>query len=120
MTSQLKTILSPPPFFIVPPKFDLRPSIHLDTYKLPAGAPLKVDFPYKGLPSPRATWYKDDRPLIDSPRTRLHYTPQSIGLHIPDSIRDDTGFYRVHLASDIGEDKTQFRVSVMGKSVQIQ
>lgn len=78
-----------------------------------------MDLPYKGIPSPKAAWYKDEKPIVDTPRTRIHYTPQSVGLHIPDTIRDDTGLYRVHLSSDLGEDKAQFRVAVMGKNQNI-
>lgn len=90
------------------------PTISLlsNTFSVKAGSDLKIDVPFKGLPSPTAVWKKDGNVLKETSRVNVSTSDTSSQIIIKDATRIDVGVYEVTLTNSVGTTSAQIFVNV--------
>ncbi|XP_030587841.1 titin-like [Archocentrus centrarchus] len=90
------------------------PTISLlsNTFSVKAGNDLKIDVPFKGLPSPTAAWKKDGNALKETSRVNVSTSDTSSQIIIKDATRIDVGVYEVTLTNSVGTTSAQIFVNV--------
>uniref|UniRef100_A0A3Q0QSW0 Titin n=1 Tax=Amphilophus citrinellus TaxID=61819 RepID=A0A3Q0QSW0_AMPCI len=91
---------------------DPRISLLSNTFSVKAGNDLKIDVPFKGLPSPTAAWKKDGNALKETSRVNVSTSDTSSQIIIKDATRIDVGVYEVTLTNSVGTTSAQIFVNV--------
>lgn len=90
------------------------PTINLltNTFSVKAGNDLKIDVPFKGVPTPTVAWKKDGDMLKETSRVNVHTSDTSSQIVIKDATRVDVGTYEVTLTNSLGVTSTEILVNV--------
>jgi len=96
------------------PKLDLR-GIGGKEIRVKAGEPIKIEIPLNGTPIPTVTWDKDNKSVTPNDRTNIDHSDDKAVLHIPCSVRGDTGKYTITAKNEFGEDSGDIKVIVLDK-----
>lgn len=83
-----------------------------NTFSVKAGNGLKIDCPFKGVPSPTAAWKKDGNMLKETSRVNVTTSDTSSQIVIKDATRVDAGVYEVTLTNSAGTTSAEIFVSV--------
>uniref|UniRef100_A0A8C6MEC7 Titin n=1 Tax=Nothobranchius furzeri TaxID=105023 RepID=A0A8C6MEC7_NOTFU len=109
-TSEPKSLLTP----VMVKDTSAEPVINLltNTFSVKAGNDLKIDVPFKGVPSPTVVWKKEGNLLKETSRVNVHTSESMSQITIKDASRIDLGVYEVILTNSIGTTSTEIFVSV--------
>lgn len=87
----------------------------LHDVRIKAGQVLHVDVDYIGEPSPDVFWFNDDKELQIDVRTTITAINNHTVLHSVNTVRNDSGQYRIRVKNDSGQDEGTFQVIVLDK-----
>lgn len=96
--------------FTVKPRIDrtnLKPII------VHAGKPIKYDVNVKGEPAPKCTWYHIDKELTSEGNIEIINVDYNTKLNISNSVRKNTGVYRIKAVNEHGQDEAEVEVTVL-------
>jgi len=82
-----------------------------------AGQVLHIDVDYIGEPDPDVFWFTDDEEIVDVAvmRTTLTAINHHTVLHTVNTVRSDSGEYRIRVKNESGQDEATFRVNILDK-----
>uniref|UniRef100_A0A3Q3XIQ0 Titin n=1 Tax=Mola mola TaxID=94237 RepID=A0A3Q3XIQ0_MOLML len=83
-----------------------------NTFSVKAGNDLKIDVPFKSVPTPAVVWKKDGNLLKETIRVNSHTSDTSSQIIIKDTIRTDVGTYEVSLTNTAGTTSADIHVNV--------
>ncbi|KAI4826045.1 hypothetical protein KUCAC02_021701 [Chaenocephalus aceratus] len=83
-----------------------------NTFSVKAGSDLKIDVPFKGVPTPTVTWKKDGNLLKETSRVNVHTSDTSSQIIIKDATKIDVGMYEVTLTNSTGTTSAEISVNV--------
>lgn len=89
---------------ILGPLYDIR---------IKAGQVLHVDVDYIGEPQPAVFWFNDDKELQADVRTTITAINNHSVLHSVNTVRGDSGQYKIRVKNDSGQDEGTFQVVVL-------
>ena len=92
-----------------PPRF----TKELENNKCLLESSYNAEIEVEGMPEPKVTWFKDDKPLIHSECVQ---SDGSFKLHFEKFQISDSGVYRVVAANSSGTAKTEAHLEVLGKT----
>lgn len=98
------------PSLLVKPRIDrtnLKPII------VRSGKIIKYDIDVKGEPAPTITWTHKDKPIHTQGNTEIVNIDYNTKLTITDSIRKNTGVYKIKAVNEHGEDEAEVEVTVL-------
>lgn len=81
-----------------------------------AGKPIKFDVNVRGEPAPTITWYQNDKemkPEEQPSNTEIKNIDYNTKLSIIDSLRKNTGLYKIRAVNEHGEDEADVEVNVL-------
>lgn len=99
-------------FFAVKPRIDrtnLKPII------VRAGKPIKYDIDVKGEPPPTIEWYQNNNLVKSEGNVEIVNIDYNTKLNISDSLRKNTGLYKIRAVNEHGEDNAEVEVTVLCK-----
>ncbi|KAH8269759.1 hypothetical protein KR018_000421 [Drosophila ironensis] len=117
-----KAGLSPPSDASVPQivKYKkLKPRIDRTNLKpllIRAGKPIKYDVNVRGEPAPTVTWYQNDVELKPSElpsSSEIKNVPHNTKISIIDTVRKNTGIYKIKAVNEHGEDEATVEVNIL-------
>lgn len=100
--------------FLVKPRIDrtnLKPII------VRAGKPVKYDVDVKGEPAPTITWYHVDKELKTADNIEIVNVDYNTKITINNSVRKNTGVYKIKAVNEFGSDEAEVEVTVLCKSI---
>lgn len=81
--------------------------------RIKAGQVLHIDVDYIGEPSPDVFWFNDDREINSDIRTTITAINNHSVLHSVNTVRADSGEYRIRVKNESGQDEATINVVVM-------
>ncbi|KAK7065507.1 Immunoglobulin like [Halocaridina rubra] len=81
--------------------------------RIKAGQVLHVDVDFIGEPQPDVFWFSDDRELMDDVRHTITAINNHTILHAVNTVRGDSGEFRVRVKNESGQDEATFQVIVL-------
>ena len=79
------------------------------------GTPVRIEIPYTGFPTPKATWKKDGAPAIHGMRVKIDTTDKAVIYILRACEKSDAGTYTVTVTNDAGSDSASVDVSVFDR-----
>ncbi|XP_074863618.1 myosin-binding protein C, slow-type isoform X2 [Carettochelys insculpta] len=99
---------------IDPPRLHLEGLGEDNTVTVVAGNKLRLEIPISGEPTPKVTWSKGDKWIMETGgRIRAETYPDNSCLVIDIAERDDSGAYKIMLKNEAGEDAAQINIKVV-------
>lgn len=98
--------------FIVKPRIDrtnLKPII------VRAGKPIKYDVDVKGEPPPTITWIHIDKEITSGGNIEITNVDYNTKLNITESVRKNTGLYKIKAVNEHGQDEAEVEITVLCK-----
>ncbi|XP_034392036.1 titin-like [Cyclopterus lumpus] len=86
-----------------------------NTFSVKAGNDLKIDVPFKGVPTPTLAWKKEGNLLKETSRVNVNTSDTSSQIVIKDATRIDAGMYEVTLTNSTGTTSAEIFVTVFEK-----
>lgn len=83
-----------------------------DTFSVKVGNDLKINVPFKGMPSPTVVWNKEGNMLKETSRVNIQTSESASQIFIKDATRFDAGVYEVILTNTLGTTSTEIFVNV--------
>lgn len=80
-----------------------------------AGKPIKYDVDVKGEPAPTCTWFHIDTELKSEGNIELINIEYNTKLNITNSVRKNTGLYKIKAVNEHGSDEAEVEVTVLCK-----
>ncbi|XP_033116214.1 twitchin-like [Anneissia japonica] len=80
-----------------------------------AGKPISIDISIFGSPPPKVQWLKDGVPVVPDSRIKVEWAPEYASILIENSERADTGDFTLVLTNPHGEEKVNFKATVIDK-----
>lgn len=99
-------------FVAVKPRIDrtnLKPII------VRAGKPIKYDVDVRGEPPPTITWFHIDTEVKSEGNIEIINVDYNTKLNITNSVRKNTGVYRIKAVNEHGQDEAEVEVTVLCK-----
>lgn len=103
-------------FFLVKPRIDrtnLKPII------VRAGKPIKYDVDVRGEPPPEITWHHANVEVKTGENIEIVNVDYNTKLSITDSVRKNTGLWKIRAVNAHGEDEAEVEVTVLCKPLTI-
>ncbi|KAF2885739.1 hypothetical protein ILUMI_20443 [Ignelater luminosus] len=94
----------------------LRPRIdrtNLKPITVHAGKPIKYDVNVKGEPAPTITWFHLDKEIKTGGNIEIINVDYNTKLNITNSVRKNTGIYKIYAVNEHGEDEAEVEVTVL-------
>lgn len=94
----------------------LKPRIdrtNLKTIIVRAGKPVKFDVDIRGEPAPTVTWSLKDQEVKNEGNVELINVPYNSKMNINDSLRKNTGLYKIKAVNAHGEDEAEVDVTIL-------
>uniref|UniRef100_A0A8D8XJS7 Twitchin n=1 Tax=Cacopsylla melanoneura TaxID=428564 RepID=A0A8D8XJS7_9HEMI len=97
-----------------------KPKISLDAMtgkriKVREGEPININIQISGAPTPTITWYYEGKRFLPSSRSHEFVTSSTASLNIKNSVRKDSGLYKIEAKNDYGLDMADIEVIVVSK-----
>ncbi|KAI5726324.1 hypothetical protein M8J76_000791 [Diaphorina citri] len=97
-----------------------KPKISLDALigkriKVREGEPININIQISGAPTPTITWYYEGKRFLPSSRSHEFVTSTTASLNIKNSVRKDSGIYKIEAKNDYGIDMADIEVVVVSK-----
>lgn len=80
-----------------------------------AGKPIKYDVDVRGEPPPETTWYHKDTLVKSAGNIEIVNVEYNTKLSITDSVRANTGVWKIKAVNAHGEDEADVEVTVLCK-----
>lgn len=80
-----------------------------------AGKPIKYDIDVKGEPAPKIEWLQNDKEVKSEGNIEIINVDYNTKLNISDSVRKNTGLYKIRATNEHGEDVAEVEVTVLCK-----
>ena len=78
-----------------------------------AGKPVKYDIDIKGEPAPKVTWFQTDKEITTEGNVEIVNVDYNSKLIISDSIRKNTGLYKILAVNEHGKDEETVEITVL-------
>lgn len=78
-----------------------------------AGKPIKYDIDVKGEPAPTCTWFQNKEQLSTKDNIEIVNIEYNTKLTINNSIRKNTGLYKIKAVNQHGEDEAEVEITVL-------
>lgn len=82
-----------------------------------AGKPVKYDVNVKGEPAPTITWYHGTNEVKSEGNIEIINVDYNTKFSINDSIRKNSGVYKIKAVNQHGEDEAEVEVTVLCKYI---
>lgn len=80
-----------------------------------AGKPIKYDIDVRGEPPPTCTWFQIDTELKSEGNIEIINVDYNTKLNITNSVRKNTGLYKIRAVNEHGQDEAEVEVTVLCK-----
>ncbi|XP_063953801.1 titin-like isoform X4 [Lytechinus pictus] len=91
-----------------PPRFQSR----LKDIEVTEGEPIEIAIRVTGQPTPRITWYKDDKPIAGKPQYEMSFVESVARLDVREAFLEDEGRYVCKATNPAGQDTTTCQITV--------
>lgn len=98
--------------FLEPPTLELD---FRDKFIVRVGESFCLTGKYKGKPTPKVSWFKDNEPVEETKCLKINTTPSKLCLKFLKGVRADSGKYCVSLENSTGARKGLCQLIVVGK-----
>ena len=88
---------------------------NLKTTIVRAGKPIKFDVDVRGEPPPEITWYQVKDEVKSGGNIEIINVDYNTKLNITDSVRKNTGLWKVKAVNPHGEDEAEVDITVLCK-----
>lgn len=99
--------------YTVKPKID---RTNLKPITVRAGKPIKYDVDVRGEPPPEITWYHANEAVKSGGNIEIVNVDYNTKLNITDSVRKNTGVWKIKAVNPHGEDEAEVEVTILCKS----
>ena len=82
-----------------------------------AGKPINYDVNVRGEPPPTITWYQADKLLKSENNVEIVNVDYNTKLNIKDSVRKNTGLYKIVAENQHGKDEETVEITVLCESM---
>ena len=86
---------------------------NLKPFIVRAGKPIKYDVNVRGEPPPKITWYQNDKELSSEGNVEIKNVDYNTKIAIIDSVRKNTGLYKIKAVNEHGEDEAEVEVNIL-------
>lgn len=92
------------------------PTVDLKTQDLVVveGEKLRIDAPFRAVPTPSISWHKDGKEIKVSDRTSMKSDYTSALLEVANAVHADAGVYTITLENKLGSTTGSVNVKVIG------
>ena len=80
-----------------------------------AGKPIKYDIDVFGEPPPTVTWYQINKELKTEGNVEIINVDYNTKLSFTDSVRKNTGVYKIKAVNEHGQDEAEVEITVLCK-----
>lgn len=99
-------------FVIVKPRID---RTNLKPITVRAGKPVKYDVDVRGEPPPEITWYHKNQEVKTGENIEIVNVDYNTKLSITDSVRKNTGVWKIKAVNAHGEDEAEVEITILCK-----
>lgn len=85
-----------------------------------AGKPIKYDIDVRGEPPPEITWYRANELVKSGGNINIENVDYNTKLSIADSVRKNTGVWKIKAVNASGEDEAEVEVTVLCKCSNVK
>ena len=93
---------------------------NLKSITVKAGKAIKYDVDVRGEPPPEITWYHRDQEVKTGENIEIINVDYNTKLNITDSVRKNTGVWKIKAVNAHGEDEAEVEITVLCKFNNIQ
>lgn len=80
-----------------------------------SGKPIKYDVDVRGEPPPTITWFHVNNEIKTGANIEIINVDYNTKISIVDSVRKNTGVYKIKAVNEHGEDEAEVEVTVLGE-----